>query len=107
MTDRQTKVSNELQKYIAQFISRESNRSSLITVTKVTVSPDFKQTTVHVSILPKSSEETALKFLERQRKDIRAHIKKNLRLKRTPFVQIKLDEGEQNRQKIDVLLNNT
>ena len=106
MTLRQEKVQNELRKMVATFISRESNRMSLITVTRVSISADLKFATIYVTILPKDKEEGALNFLERQVKDIRAYVKTKLPLKRLPFFVIKLDEGEHNRQKIDDLLNN-
>ena len=106
MTLRQERVQNELKKYVAEFISRESNRMSMITVMRVSISSDLKFSTIYVTVLPKDKEEGALKFLDRQRKDLREYVKKHLRLKRIPFFVIKLDEGEQNRQKIDDLLNN-
>ena len=106
MTLRQEKVQNELRKMVSEFISRESNRMSMITVTRVSISGDLKFSTVYVTVLPKDKEEGAMKFLERQAKDIRAFVKKRLPLKRLPFFVFKMDDGEYNRQKIDDLLNN-
>ena len=79
MTLRQEKVQNELRKMVSLFISKESNRMSLITVTRVLVSSDLKYATIYVTVLPTDKEEGARKFLERQSKDLRDYVKKQLR----------------------------
>ena len=107
MSLRQEKVGELLRQCAAQFLEIESNRTSLITVTRCNVSPDLKQATVFITVLPKDYEHTALDFAKRKRKDFRQYIKKHLRLKRIPFIEVKIDEGELNRQKIDELLNNS
>ena len=105
MTLRQKKVEELLRQYAAQFLELESNRTSLITVTRCNVSPDLKRATVFITVLPDDRANTALDFAKRKRKALRGYIKKHLRLKRIPFVDIEIDEGELNRQKIDELLN--
>lgn len=107
MTLRQEKVGELLRQCAAQFLAIESNRTSLITVTRCNISPDLKQATVFITVLPKDREDTALDFVKRKRKIFREYIKKHLRLKRIPFIDIEIDRGEQNRQKIDELLNNS
>lgn len=107
MSLRQEKVGELLRQCTAQFLEIESNRTSLITVTRCNVSPDLKQATVFITVLPKDRENTALDFAKRKRKDLRQYVKKNLRLKRLPFIDIEIDDGELNRQRIDELLNNS
>lgn len=106
-TLRQEKVAEQVRQYAAQFLEIESNKTSLITVTRCTISSDLKRATVFISVLPESRAQTALDFAKRKRKDLRGYIKKHLRLKRIPFVDIEIDEGELNRQKIDELINNS
>jgi ribosome-binding factor A len=103
---RQEKVAEQLRQYAAKFIGLESNRMSLITVTRCTVSPDLKQATVYITVLPESEERHVMDFLKRKRSDLRTYIKKNIKIKQIPFFEIELDLGEKGRQKIDDLLNN-
>jgi ribosome-binding factor A len=104
MSDRQEKVTNLIKELSASFLGRESNRTSLITVTSCTASPDLKRATVFVTVLPDSQQELAMEFLKRKRKDLREYLKKNMEIKIIPFIDIEIDKGEKNRQKIDELL---
>ena len=104
MSLRQKKIEELLRQYSAQFFAIESNRTSLITITRCLVSQDSKQATVLMTVLPKNREHTAIDFAKRKRKDLREYLKKHLRLRRIPFINIEIDGGELNRQKIDELL---
>lgn len=105
MTERQEKMSKEMTRVASTFISENSNRSSLITITRTDISPDFKNITFYVSILPVDTQETAILFLNRKRSDLKHYLKKNLATRVIPFVTFKADEGEKNRQRIEELLN--
>lgn len=105
-SERQEKMNEELRKHAAMFIERESTSQSLITVTRVSISPDFKNATIFFTTLPESEENTALLFLQRKRPEIRDYLKKHLKTRIIPFIDIKIDEGERNRQKVDLLLFN-
>jgi ribosome-binding factor A len=104
MTDRMPKVSNLVKELTAKFLASEANRTSLITVTGANVSPDMKKATVFITVLPEDKEEQALQFAKRQRGEIREYLKKHMTTKVVPFIEIVIDKGEKNRQKIDELL---
>jgi ribosome-binding factor A len=103
MTLRQEKVSENIMHLAAQFLERESNGTSLITVTSSNVSKDLKKATIFITVLPDSSEESALNFVKRKRSDIRDFIKKKMKMRVLPFVDFEIDMGEKNRQRIDEL----
>ena len=103
-SERQLKMSEMIRKHAAVFIERESTPQSLITVTNVTISPDFKNTTIFFTTIPEKEQNTALLFLQRKRSDLRDYLKKQMKTRIIPFVDIQIDEGERNRQKIDELL---
>lgn len=105
--DRQQKVANQIKELSAVFLGRENNRTSLITVTSCNVSPDFKKATIFITVLPNNKEHDALDFSKRKRVEIREFLKKKINLKIIPFLDIRIDEGEKNRQKIDELLRNS
>jgi len=104
MTNRNEKVTNFIKELGAQFLGRENNRTSLITVTRATVSPDLKRATLFITVLPDDKEHDALEFAKRKRREFREFLKKNMQIKMIPFIDIAIDLGEKNRQKIDELL---
>jgi ribosome-binding factor A len=104
MTQRNEKISNLVKELSATFLGRENNRTSLITVTSSTTSPDMKNGTIFITVLPESKEHDALEFTKRKRAELRDYLKKNMKTKIIPFINIEIDRGEKNRQKIDELL---
>jgi ribosome-binding factor A len=103
-SQRQDKMNKELIKLFATFIERESNKSSLITVTRCDIAPNFKNVIVYLSVLPQEKEDSVIEFLNRRKWDARDYVKKNLETRVIPFVEFKIDAGEKNRQRIDQLL---
>jgi len=104
--NRKEKVANQIKELAAMFLGRENNRTSLITVTSATCSPDLKKATVFITVLPTEKEKIALEFIKRKRGDLREFLKKNMPIKIIPFLDVDIDLGEKNRQKIDELLRN-
>ncbi|OGI65388.1 hypothetical protein A3A95_00870 [Candidatus Nomurabacteria bacterium RIFCSPLOWO2_01_FULL_39_18] len=110
MTERNAKrtdgVANQIKELSAEFLGREGNKTSLITVTHATCSPDLKRATIFITVFPADKEKGALEFAKRKRPELREFIKKNVPIKIIPFIDIAIDLGEKNRQKIDELLRN-
>ncbi len=101
---REERITHILKELSSDFLSKESNRQSLVTVTKVEFSTRSKQATIYISVLPDHKAEAALDFSKRQRAALRAYIKSKSRLSILPFLDIKLDAGEKNRQNVDRLV---
>lgn len=104
MSERKDKVANYLKELAAEFLVRENNGTSLITVTSATCSPDLKRATIFITVLPTSKEKNALEFAKRKRPELREFFKEKMTTKNIPFVDIAIDLGEKHRQKIDELL---
>ncbi len=104
MTQRNEKVANYIKELAADFLEQENDRTSLITVTSATCSPDLKRATAFITVFPVSKEKSALQFAKRKRKKLREFIKKNMITKNIPFIDVAIDLGEKHRQKIDELL---
>ncbi len=100
---REIQVAETIAHLAGEFFARESNRQSLITVTRADISPDLKNVTVYFSVLPEQFENAALNFAKRLRPDFREYLKENARMKFLPTVDFDLDYGEKNRQRIDEL----
>jgi len=102
--ERYDKVANYIKELAAEFLMRENNRTSLITVTSADCSPDLKKATIYITVLPTDKEKTALEFAKRKRPELREFFKKKMTTKNIPFIDIAIDLGEKHRQKIDELL---
>lgn len=101
---RHEKIENRIKELAATFIERENSGASLITVTRVLTSPDNKYAKIMITVLPKNKEQAAWGFVKRNLGDMRKYIMKELNINPIPFLEVEIDGGEKNRQKIDELL---
>lgn len=100
MDFKQEKVEHLVQKIASEYIERESNRNSLITVTRVYIPSDLKRATILVTVLPEGHEENAINFLKRSRGEFKEYFKKHAKIGRIPFFDFELDKGERLAQRI-------
>lgn len=107
MSERVVQVSQLIKEVAADFLNKESNRVTLITVTHADVSRDLRNATVYFTVLPDTYEDEALNFARRKRTEFKDYLKSKMRLKRIPFVEFKIDRGEKHRQHIDDITRNT
>jgi len=103
MAARDERFAERIREYAAEYIARESDRTTLVTVTRVETTKDAKEVTVFVTVLPDDKETVALSFLKRHRSGFKNYLKKHAALKYIPFVDFALDLGEKHRQRIDAL----
>ncbi|MDO8619869.1 MAG: ribosome-binding factor A [bacterium] len=89
----------------AEFLAEVSNRTSLITVTNIQLSPKGDRATVLITVFPEDKEKEALEFSVRQGGALRDFIGKRISLQYIPRISFAIDVGEKNRQKIDFLSN--
>ena len=100
---REIQVSQAIAQLAGEFLERENPTGALVTVTHATLTPDMKQATVYLSVLPATREAEALAAAKRARTDFRSYIKDKSFLHPLPFVDFEIDYGEKNRQRIDEL----
>lgn len=103
MEHRSEKIANNIKELMSAFIEENSNRQSMITLTNVFLTSDFKRVTLFVTVFPEHSENAGIDFLKRQRSAARDYLKKHSRLARLPFIDFEIDKGEKARQRIDEL----
>jgi ribosome-binding factor A len=101
--NRNERLKGMLRDMAAEFVAREAGRQSLVTVTDVAISPNEKEVTIFVTVLPVEKEQAALDFLNRQARDLRHYFKEHSKLRALPFPVFMIDFGEKNRQRIDEL----
>lgn len=99
------KLAEAIAHLAAEYLQIESNRTSLITVTRAEVLNRGKKVIVYFTVLPDSEEETALKFAQRKQSDFRKFIISRKVVGFAPSIEFQIDVGEKNRQRIDELSN--
>jgi ribosome-binding factor A len=99
--DRHDRAASLIKEVVATFIQHEANTNPMITVTHVTVSPDYRRVTVYVTTIPDGRESDALVFLKRSASEMRGFVKKKTNLKIIPHLDFAYDYGEKHRQHID------
>lgn len=98
---RKEKLQETIHELASTFISHESNRTSMITVTKVIAEEDFKKVVIFVTVFPDDQERAAMDFLKRQRSEFKEFAKHSDRLARLPLFDFEIDKGEKARQRIE------
>ena len=104
MNQRKETLTQHLQELAAAYVSLNSNRTSLITITNTKLTDHNGKVTFYVSVFPEEAEGPAIGFLMRNRGECKQYIKEKSRLNSVPHVEFALDEGEKNRQRVDELL---
>ncbi len=100
MIERDTEA---LREAAAEFLSREANRTTLITVTRATLTDDRKRGVIYITVLPDDAEEQALAFANRNRGEFGKFFESRVRGMRIPHVEFVIDHGDKNRRRLDEL----
>ena len=104
MSYKEERIIHVIKELAMQYVSRESNRTSLVTVTNIIFNSKAKRATILISVLPDSKSGIVEEFLNRNRNDFRDYVKSNSKLGIIPLFDFKIDQGEINRQNIDRML---
>ncbi len=103
-TFKQERFEEILRDCAARFLSIESNRKSMITVTRVETNDRGGTATIFFTVFPEEQEAAVLDFVKRKRSEFREFVKGNARLMKIPFFDFEIDKGEKARYKIDASL---
>ncbi len=95
------KMKGVLRELASEFLMRESNRTSLITITGVEIFSRGARAKILFTVLPENQEQAALDFFTRRLSDLREYVQEHARMMRVPFFEVAIDVGEKNRQRID------
>ena len=95
------KIKEILRELASEFLMRESNRTSLITITGVELEARGSRAKILFTVLPENQEAAALDFFTRRLGDLREYVQEHARMMRVPFFEVGIDVGEKNRQRID------
>lgn len=85
------RLAEALKKAASEFINRESNRRSMITVTKVGLDKRGTLVDIYVSVFPESGTQAATEFLNRNRDEFKRYLKQHISLRTVPRVRFLAD----------------
>ena len=111
-SERQRKVSVVLQKDLSTIIQQSLRNSTItnvvVSVTKVSISPDLMHAKVYVSVFPFAKSNSVLELIVSNKNKIKNSLGKLLRnqLRRIPDVIFFVDDSLDHIDKIDVALRN-
>ena len=94
MTHRADQVGAQLQRVIADVIQRRMSDPRIrgvVSITQVKVSPDLRNATVFVSVMPQQHERVTLGGLEHAAGHIRSLVRKAVAMRTVPELSFKLD----------------
>jgi ribosome-binding factor A len=103
MSERNETMKERVREAAAEFLARESNRQSLVTVTAAEVDEKGQRARIYITVLPDDYEEEALQFANRNKREFGMFLLKKVRGMRVPQLEFVLDRGEKMRQRLDEL----
>ncbi len=106
MDPRDEKLRELVRAVAAEFMQKNSNYTSLITITDVSISDKGQRATIFFTVLPDDKEKGALDFAKRMRAEFREFFAGKARMRALPFFDFAIDKGEKNRQHIDEISRN-
>lgn len=102
-SDRLAKVNSLIAAEVGRELHERLNTpGTLATVTSVEVTADLNQAVVWVSLVPAVDE--AWSAVEAARPHLQAHLARRLRMRQTPKLTLRRDQGAAHAQRIDDLL---
>lgn len=101
---RDQRIEEEIARAAGEWIARESNRTSLVTVTRVHLSEDGNRATIMISVLPENQERAARDFISRNLGEVRRHLGKSSKIGRLPTLFVEIDKGEKNRAAVEAIV---
>jgi ribosome-binding factor A len=98
------KIASLICRFAAEYFCLESNKNSLITITRADIFDRGRRAMVYFTALPREKEDEALEFAKRRKRDFRQFIMAKKSFGFVPRIDFCIDLGEHNRQRIDELL---
>ncbi len=103
MKHRHEKRTEYIKELLSEFIHRESNGSSLITVTRFEMSNKEDVGDFYISVLPETQENAVMDFITRNLTPMRKFVMEHIPAGHIPFLTPHIDNAEKLRRKIDSL----
>ncbi len=104
MSVRNERLVSILKNATSVFIQQFSEPGTIATVTNLNLSENAKNATIFFTVLPEKNEVEILKNFKKKIPEFRYLLIKKYKINSPPELDLKIDVGEKNRQKIDALM---
>lgn len=106
MNKRIQRINQLIKEEISKILLKEIDfpKDALVTVTRVTTSPDLRQATIFISCIPEGQKLKALGILNKQLSLLQKKIGESLSIKITPKLKFITEKETQNAARIEELL---
>ena len=102
---RMRKVNSTLREILAEEIERLNDpRLEMVSVTAVDTAPNLRQATVYIDVLQSDNEQPAIESLRRAARRLQSAIGSQVRMKYTPTLEFRMDQGVTGGARIDAIL---
>lgn len=81
-----------LRDLVATYFQRHVSIDGMITVTRVDISSDYANATIHITTLPEAKEAAAIAEIKTVLGDLRAFVGEMIKLKKLPYFSVEIDE---------------
>ncbi len=100
---RKEKLSSLIQKELGEIIAKniEFPIGSLVTISEVEISKDFKRAVVWISVIPGEAGDEALETLEKAKGFLRHQLREEIRTKIIPKIEFAIDHGPEHAARIE------
>ena len=110
-TTRQLKFARMIQKELGDFFQKDTKShfgNSLISVTRVTISPDLSVSKIYLSLIAKNDKDAVFERINDNKKEIRYQLSKRIgkQIRKIPELIFYLDQGAEHASKMDELFKN-
>ncbi len=103
MSRRTDQLNEHIKRTFSKIIQKEAElpRDVMVTVTDVETAPSLQSATVWISVLPHKRSQEIIRGLKRQMYELQGLFNKQLKLKTLPYLNIKVDHGQQHAENIE------
>jgi len=103
------RVNATIQRTLGEIITKEMEYPSdlWVTIAKVNTTPDLKECTVYLSVIPYHNCGTALNLLNHNIYRLQSALNKQTRMRYTPKIRFAIDDTEEKAEKIEKLIAQT
>ena len=103
---RQSQVTTQIKQIAGKaLLDLEFPGECLVTVTRVTIAPDFANSSIFLSVIPNHCWNGVKNVLKKERSTIQQEIAANMTIHTTPSIRFILDERETYARKMEALLD--
>ena len=108
MPERMPKINELIRQQLGEIINEEIEMppNTLLTITRVTTSPDLHYSRAFISVVPDEESDKVIKLLTSRAKTLRKVLGEKIVLRFLPQISFALDESERQAYELDKLLDN-